>query len=159
MNHARNTFTNTCTSTPTTRRRRNRCALALLVLLLGAVAIGCAPEQIELQQLINSEREDAGLPLLLPSPHASAKAQSWAEELAAGETLRHSNLAENMPAGFRKIGENVGRGPDIVRIHQAFMDSEGHRANVLDPEYNWIGTGYARSSTGAVYVAVVFARY
>lgn len=146
-----------------TRKHSSRYTLALLVLLLasflGLVSAGCTPEQLELQQLVNRERADAGFPALLPSPHATAKAQAWAEELAAGEMLRHSNLAEGMPAGFRKIGENVGRGPDIGRIHEAFMNSDGHRANVLDPEYNWIGTGYARSDTGVVYVAVVFARY
>ena len=127
--------------------------------VLGLVTSRCTPEQITIHDLVNSERAEAGLPTILPSPHAAAKAQTWAEELAASETLRHSSLPEGMPEGFRKIGENVGRGPDIERIHEAFMNSDGHRRNVLDPDYNWIGTGYARSDTGVVYVAVVFARY
>lgn len=156
-------FRNTSTHPRSEREHYSRYVPALLVLLLasflGLLSAGCTPEQIELQQLVNREREDAGLSTLLPSPHATAKAQTWAETLAAGETLRHSSLADGMPAGFRKIGENVGRGPDIGRIHEAFMRSDGHRANVLDPEYNWLGTGYARSDSGVVYVAVVFARY
>ena len=156
-------FRYTSTHVRSARKHPSRYVPALLVLLLtsflGLVSAGCTPEQLELQHLVNRERADAGLPALLPSPHATAKAQAWAETLAASETLRHSNLAEDMPAGFRKIGENVGRGPAIGRIHEAFMNSDGHRANVLDPEYNWIGTGYARSDTGVVYVAVVFARY
>jgi uncharacterized protein YkwD len=156
-------FRHTSTHVRSAHKHPSRYVPALLVLLLtsflGLVSVGCTPEQLEIQQLVNRERADADLPALIPSPHATAKAQAWAETLAAGETLRHSNLDEGMPAGFRKIGENVGRGPDIGRIHEAFMRSDGHRANVLDPEYNWMGTGYARSGSGIVYVAVVFAHY
>jgi uncharacterized protein YkwD len=153
------TFKNTPTHAQSARGNPGWYAPALLALLFGLVSVGCAPEQLELQHFVNGEREHLGLPALLPSPHAMAKAQAWAEEMASSGNLRHSDLAAGMPAGFRKIGENVGRGPDIESIHQAFMLSDGHRANVVDPEYNWIGTGYARSNTGVVYVAVVFARY
>lgn len=134
----------------------------LLFLLLGILFTGtasCTPEQLETQRLVNVEREAAGLPALLPSPHATAKAQAWAETMAGDANLRHSNLAAGMPAGFLKIGENVGRGPELGAIHDAFMRSPSHRANVLDPAYQWIGTGTARSADGVLYVAVVFARY
>lgn len=141
------------------RRRRATLLVALAVILLGMLAGACTPDQLRLQQLVNDERTNAGLTPLLPSPHASAKAQAWAEELSRSGTLRHSRLDEAMPEGYLQIGENVGRGPDIETIHLAFMDSPGHRANILDPAYGWVGTGYARSPDGVVYVAVVFARY
>lgn len=142
------------------RPRRNGTLLVTLgILLIVGLAAGCTPEQLELQQLVNSERVHAGLVPLLPSVHATAKAQAWAEELARSGTLRHSRLSDDMPEGYRKLGENVGRGPGIEAIHIAFMDSPGHRANVLDPEYRWMGAGYARTPDGVVYVAVVFARY
>lgn len=133
--------------------------VALGALLFIGLSSGCTPEQLELQRLVNTERVQAGLVPLLPSPHATAKAQAWAEELARSGHLRHSHLSDDMPEGYRKLGENVGRGPDSGAIHLAFMDSPGHRANVLDPEYRWMGTGYARSVDGVVYVAVVFAWY
>jgi uncharacterized protein YkwD len=131
----------------------------LIAALLVLVSAGCTAKQFELQKLVNDERAAAGLTPLSPSPHVYAKAQAWAEELAGTGKLSHSRLADTMPEGYLKIGENVGRGPGIGDIHTAFMASPGHRVNVLDPEYNWIGTGYAQSSNGVVYVAVVFAHY
>lgn len=109
--------------------------------------------------MTNRAREDHGVGTLLPSPHAAAKAQAWAETLASEGHLRHSDLHVGMPEGFRKLGENVGRGPEVGAIHQAFLDSTAHRANLLDPDYRWIGTGAARSADGVLYVAVVLAAY
>jgi len=104
--------------------------------------VGCTPAQPALQRIVKDERVAAGVEPLLPAPHANAKAPAWAAEMARTEMLRHSKLGDGMPADFLKIGENVGRGPGIGKIHLAFMDSPGHQANVLDPAYGWIGTGF-----------------
>jgi len=120
---------------------------------------GCTPEQVDVHRLVNDERRQAGLPDLLPSPHAATKAQAWAEELARSGTLRHSRLSDGLPRGWRRLTENVGRGPDLESIHRAFMDSPSHRANILDPAVTWMGTGHAVSVTGVTYVAVVFASW
>jgi uncharacterized protein YkwD len=133
--------------------------LAFLTLVGTALGTGCTAEQLELHRMVNLEREDSGRDTLLPSPHAYAKAQAWAETMAAESHLRHSNLLDGMPGGFLQLGENVGRGPGTAEIHTAFLDSPAHRANLLDPTYQWIGTGAARGRDGALYVAVVLARY
>ncbi len=39
-----------------------------------------------------------------------------------------------------QLGENVGMGGSIDQIHVAYMNSPGHRANILDPAFNQIGT-------------------
>ena len=49
-------------------------------------------------------------------------------------------LADGAPPGWRKLGENVGMGGSISSVHVAYMDSPGHRANVLDPAFTQIGT-------------------
>jgi hypothetical protein len=46
-------------------------------------------------------------------------------------------------AHFTTIAENVGRGSDIPLIHQTFMNSPAHRANILDPNLNAIGISIA----------------
>lgn len=144
------------TDTSRARRRAARVAVAFLV---ATFLSGCAPGQVELHVLANRAREDHGASTLMPSPHAAAKAQTWAETMASEGHLRHSDLRVGMPEGFRKLGENVGRGPDVGAVHQAFLDSAAHRANLLDPDYRWIGTGAARSADGVLYVAVVLAAY
>ena len=57
------------------------------------------------------------------------------------------------------LGENVGHGPSVAAIEQAFMNSPGHRANILNPEFNWAGTGVSVAADGTVYLVQVFARY
>ena len=131
---------------------------SLLVAVL-LIASACSPQQQLALDLINQERAAAGLNGLLPSPHAMAKAQAWAEFLAASNTLQHSDLREGMPDGFLRLGENVGRGPSIESIERGFMNSPAHRANVLDRRFDWAGTGHAVAADGTVYVVQVFAKY
>ena len=50
-------------------------------------------------------------------------------------------------------------GPSVDAIEQAFMNSPGHRANILNPEFNWAGTGVSVSGNGTVYLVQVFAKY
>lgn len=73
--------------------------------------------------------------------------------------LRHSELSDGVIGDWLVIGENVGYSGDIATVHQAFLESEGHRANILDPRFNWIGTGYAEGSDGRIWVSQVFVQY
>jgi uncharacterized protein YkwD len=130
-------------------------ALVGLLLLL----IGCSPEQQAALDQINGTRRDAGLTELLPSPHAMEKAQAWATQLAQAGSLRHSGLIDGMPEGWQKLGENVGSGPSLDAVYQGLLQSPAHKANLLDPTYNWAGTGVAVSADGTVYVVQVFAQY
>jgi uncharacterized protein YkwD len=129
--------------------------LAAALLLLSA----CSPQQTQALGLVNDARSTAGVHELLPSPHAMAKAQAWAEHLAATGRLAHSELRAEMPDGFLLLAENVGRGPSMEAIHQAFMGSAAHRSNLLDRRFQWAGTGHAVATDGTVYVVQVFARY
>ena len=140
------------------RARRRVVVVATLVLALLAL-IGCTPEQQAALNEVNATRRAAGLTELLPSPHAMAKAQAWAEQLARNNGLSHSQLAIDMPGGWRMLGENVGSGPSIAAVHQGFLNSPHHRENIMNPAWQWLGTGVAVAANGTVYVVQVFARY
>ena len=43
------------------------------------------------------------------------------------------------------IGENVGYGPSVAAIEDAYMASAGHRANILNTKWNGVGVGYAKN--------------
>ena len=73
------------------------------------------------------------------------------------DEIYHSSSDELKAAagsGWSKLGENVGRGGTVDSLHKAFMDSAGHKANILG-DYNYAGIGTA-SSDGVLYVTVVF---
>jgi hypothetical protein len=65
-----------------------------------------------------------------------------------------SQLAAAAGSGWTKLGENVGRGPTVSDLHTAFMNSSGHRANILG-DYNYAGVG-TENRDGYIYVTVVF---
>ena len=131
--------------------------VALLLCLLALTA--CTPEQTASYDRVNAIRAENGLNTLLPSPHAMAKAQAWAERLAATGRLEHSDLWADMPEGGVAIAENVGMGATVDSVDDAFLGSPRHRGNLLDPRWNWVGTGVARSANGMVFVVQVFATY
>jgi uncharacterized protein YkwD len=131
-------------------------------MLFAAVAIvlsACSPQQVDTFQRINYDRMDNGLIGMSINNTLMDKAQAWADYLASIGTLQHSNLAESVDAGWWMLGENVGSGPSADAIEQAFLNSPGHRANILNPEFNWAGTGVAVSGNGTVFLVQVFAKY
>ena len=46
----------------------------------------------------------------------------------------------------------------LENIMKAWMESKGHRANILEAEYTEIGVGVARDKSGQMYLTQVFAR-
>jgi hypothetical protein len=75
-----------------------------------------------------------------------------------GKLICHSTSGQLQGAGgsgWSKLGENVGVGGNVSALMDAFMNSPGHRANILDPAYNYVGIGTVHSGD-SIYVTVVF---
>lgn len=125
-----------------------------------AVMAGCTRngESFRSYQLVNAERDAAGVAPLVLDQALIDKAQGWAETLAASGDLRHSSLTQGVPDGWRTLAENVGvaSGPD--EAHALLMASSGHRANIVDGRSNRVGVGAAWAG-GRLYVVQVFGGY
>lgn len=112
--------------------------------------------------LINATRSSNGLGSLAVDgslrSHAREHTQFMMDgKCADGANICHSTTAELKAAagsGWTQVGENVGRGNTPSSLHQAFMNSPGHRANILG-EYNYVGIGTG-TKDGVLYVTVVF---
>lgn len=105
--------------------------------------------------LINADRRAAGLGPLAVVPELVEGARIHAERMRAAGEIYHSDDYATHVDGWYKMGENVGRGGSIDTLHQAFMDSPGHRANILDPDYDGVGIGVIWDG-GVPYVAEIF---
>ena len=106
---------------------------------------------------LNYARVTRGIPRLHTRAILTAVAREQANRMADRNTLYHNpNLTTDVP-NWRWVGENVGYGPDAITIHVAFMQSPGHRANILDRDYTQVGVG-AVERDGRVWVAEVFRR-
>ena len=142
------------------RRLASVVVAGLCVLLLAACMTA---EQTELVDLTNRDRAANGdLPALAPMLELNAKAQGWAETMAGDCRLRHSDLTAGVPAGWTKVGENVAYNSSVAAAEAQWMNSGGHRANILSRDYTHIGVGVAAGNCfgfSQVWVVQVFARY
>lgn len=144
-----------------------------MCLLIGAAAMGDAkkfeptPDEIKLAVMTNAERKQKDVPPLKLSLSLCKVARAHSENMASQEKLDHV-LDDKTPfdrlkaAGYRyfKAGENVGfeNGGNLDMILKNWMESEGHRANILNPDYVEIGIGIARAKDGSRYYTQVFAK-
>jgi uncharacterized protein YkwD len=126
------------------RRRARRGLLVIVGAIFVIVGLaGCETTQADRQHvldLINQSRAQNGLPALRENVTLDIKADGWAQNIRGLCALSHSNLATGAPTNWRKLGENVGFGMDIDQVHVAYMNSPGHRANILDPTFTQAGT-------------------
>jgi len=125
-------------------------------------------EEKEVLELTNKERAKEKLPPLKPNPVLMKVARAHSQNMAKQEKLAHE-LDGKKPheraadAGYKGgwIGENCARGDapyppkDVV---QGWMESAGHRKNMLDTKYKEIGIGAAKSASGNIYWTQVFGK-
>lgn len=124
-----------------TRRRRPAHLLAGIVIILVAGG-GCESTPIERSEVIarvNQSRSEQGLGPLRENIQLDQKADAWAQHLRDVCDLSHSKLSDGAPSTWLKLGENVGYGGTIAAIHEAYLNSPGHRANIMDPTFTQIG--------------------
>ena len=136
-------------------RTRVACLAALAVVVVMALG-ACSPEEDRATELVNQSRNSVGLPSLPVNIDLYLKAQGWSSQLANDQSLYHSNLADGNGYNWARLGENVGYGYSIEQVHNAFMNSSGHRANILDGGFNRIGLGVTRSGDGRYWVVQEF---
>ena len=116
-------------------------------------------EASALVEATNASRQRlAGAEPLARAADLDAVAQRHAEAMAARGGLFHNAELASQVEGWRIVAENVGVGMDIGRIHQAFLDSPSHRANVLDARLTQLGVGIvvAGEGDGRIWVVEVF---
>lgn len=125
---------------------------------IAASSTASWPPEAELERAINDERARAGMAPLTVLPVLRDQARHWAAELDRSDRLRHHpdllGEAYRADPDWRRYGENVGVGGDPSSLHQAFMASDSHRANVLG-SYRAVGVG-VHESGGRLWVTVRF---
>ncbi|MFQ5967001.1 MAG: CAP domain-containing protein [Acidimicrobiia bacterium] len=128
---------------------------AAVTIVAAAPPVSAAAEESGFVSRINSARAGAGLnPLDVYWDLTDDARVHTAEMVEAGEIFHSSNLG-SVTSGWFALGENVGVGGDVAGLHEAFMSSSGHRANILG-DYNYVGVGTAFSSDSYLYVTVIF---
>lgn len=113
------------------------------------------------QVLSNQARAAAGKGALAWNQCLADVAARHAMEMAqAGKIFHGDGVQRDMQCGLgsRQTGENVGEtsdGANDQRIFDAFMNSPGHKENILGP-YRFIGTAWVLAPNGTGYISVEF---
>jgi uncharacterized protein YkwD len=141
--------------------------LAKLAICVAFLLVGDAPSQqpkvqptkdelklIAIERNIilytNAERKRRGLPELTIDPKLVESARAHCAWMTRYRTLRHTRMpvAENIAMGQRTS-------KDVVR---AWMNSSGHRANILNRNYQRIGAAAYRTESGTIFWCQQFRR-
>jgi len=131
--------------------------VCLLLLVNAPLRVTAAPDmKASLQrvlELTNIERQKVGAPPLAVSTELNVAAQQYSQVLASTDCFAHTcgpvpEMAERMgQAGYQNwtaLGENIAAGyPTPEAVVAGWMASQGHRDNLLSPNFAEIGIGLA----------------
>ena len=113
--------------------------------------------------LVNAARRDAGLSELELDADLCAAAQARAQEIA--QSVSHTRpdgsscftILEEFGISYRAAGENIAMGQRTPEeVMDGWMNSSGHRANILNGTFTSIGVGYYVDGAGAAHWVQIF---
>ncbi|MFL6206421.1 MAG: CAP domain-containing protein [Acidimicrobiales bacterium] len=156
------TTTTATTASSPTKRRSLLAVVAIVVLALAAA--GCMPKDSRtFLDRTNSLRKSYGVHSLTENDTLTKKAEAWAQHMASTGRLEHSDLDAGLSSlNWRMLGENVGYSSPtsntLLTIHNLFVASAPHKANLVNGRFTHMGVGVATDGRGRVWVAEVFAQ-
>ncbi len=107
--------------------------------------------ELKVLELVNAERAKYGLSALSWNDELAQVARAHSKDMATRGFFSHNTPEGKTPfdriksAGisYRSAGENIAAGQKTPEeVVEAWMNSEGHRANILNSSYTQIGVGY-----------------
>ena len=109
----------------------------------------------ELLDLINEKRTAYGLSKLSFDTALQKTARAKAEDLVANNYFSHNSptygtpfeMMKNFGVTYKTAGENIAGNSTLEGAVNAWMNSQGHRENILNNAYNLTGIGVVKSNT------------
>jgi cysteine-rich secretory family protein len=136
-----------------------------LAIIVGAGLAGAqSPAEKQLFDLVNHERQKAGVSRFEWSDKLAQAALAHSKLLDRHQELSHQFAGEpplQQRVGvtglrFNSVAENVAEAPEVETAHKGLMNSPGHRANILNPDYSAIGIAIVQDG-GELFVTQDFA--
>ena len=122
----------------------------------------------EVFRLLNVDRAENGLEPLRCDPGLIVVARVHSEDMATRGFFAHINPDDEQPWDrlnrygitiWNMVGENIARGNMTpTEVEQSWMDSPGHRANILQTDFTHVGVGVYRDGDDTLWTQL-FARF
>ena len=114
--------------------------------------VNASAMQAEMLGYINEARAQAGLPSLKLDAKLSEGATLKSKDMAANNYFSHQSptygspfeMMRSLGISYRYAGENIAKHMSVKSAHQGFMNSPGHRANILSRNFNKVGLGFVK---------------
>lgn len=117
----------------------------------------------QIVKLVNEERAKAGLPVLKMDSAVTSAANIRAKEIkqkfahTRPDGSSFSSVLKEQGVTFRGSGENIAWGQKSPeQVMNGWMNSEGHRANILNKNFTTIGVGHYQDADGMNYWVQLF---
>ncbi len=110
---------------------------------------GISAEEKKLFDLINQERQKAGVTPLQIDEKVFKAARIKSQDMNDKSYFSHTSptfgssttLLKNEGVSYRYFGENIAKNYNVESAHNSLMNSDGHRKNILNPNYTHVGIG------------------
>lgn len=119
----------------------------------------------EVIRLVNVQRANYGLPMLVKNWEASRVARYKSQDMIDKRYFAHMSptygspftMMQNFGLRFSAAAENIAYGQrTAAEVMNSWMNSPGHRANILNRSFTQIGVGAAKASNGTLYWTQMF---
>ena len=140
---------------------KSKILLSATLLAIVLAPVSFAAQKISENERIlfdaaNTERAERSLPALKWDESLAAAARKHAHRMAFYNVLEHQLSGEpdlkarltEAGARFSMIAENIAVAPNSQTIHTGWMNSPGHRGNILNPRLTAVGIAAVRGSGG-----------
>ena len=126
---------------------------------------GFSKEQLEVLNLVNKERKANGLKPLTLNKELSNVANIKSRDMIEKGYFDHTSPTYGSPFDMMKkfnisyntAGENIAMGQKTPsEVMNSWMNSSGHRANILNSTYTELGVGIQKDSNGTIYWTQMF---
>lgn len=122
---------------------------------------GLTVDELETFKLINEQRTAAGLSALQIDNELQNVARIKANDMVDNNYFSHTSptygspfdMIKNFGISYKTAGENIAGNSSNSKAVDAWMNSEGHKANILNKSYNYTGLAVVNSPKyGKIYV-------
>lgn len=121
------------------------------------------PYVLKVVELVNKERKRAGLNPVTLNTDATTAAQVRAKESSVSfshtrpDGKSFATALKDASVSYRGCGENIAWGQKTPeQVMEGWMNSAGHRANILNASYTEIGVGFYQNASGVNYWSQLF---
>ena len=127
----------------------------------STVTTSLSKDEQEVFNLINQQRANNGLASLKIDEEVQRVAKIKAQDMVANNYFSHNSptygspfdMLKSFKISYKSAGENIAGNSSNQSAVTAWMNSSGHKANILNSSYNYTGIGVVSSPTyGKVYV-------